>query len=152
MEPELERLLDERDVADVVVSLFVATDRRDWGAVEGCLAERVTLDMTSMAGGEPLRVSGPEVAALWEQGLRPIDHVHHQVGNLRVKVAGDEAKATCYGIALHHRPGIQAAEKTRRFVGSYDVRLRRSEERWRIEAFRFELAFIEGNRELEKAT
>jgi hypothetical protein len=151
MDDELQQLLDERDVADLVVRLFVATDRRDWRAVEACLAERVTLDMTSMTGGEPLQKSGPELAALWEEGLRPIDHVHHQVGNLRVTVSGDEAKATCYGIALHHRK-ISGPRKTRVFVGSYDVRLRRQEGRWRIEAFRFDLAFLEGNLELEKAT
>jgi hypothetical protein len=150
MDPELKRLLDEREVADVVVSLFVATDRRDWVAVSGCFAEKVTLDMTSMAGGEPGETTGGAIAAMWEEGLRPMDRVHHQVGNLRVKVAGDEAKATCYGIALHHREAA-SPRATRVFVGSYDLRLRRTEERWRIESFRFDLAFIEGNPELEKA-
>ena len=150
MDATLEQLIDERDVADVVVRLFVATDLRDWAGVEACLAERVTLDMTSLTGGEPLHRSGREVAAMWEEGLRPIDHVHHQVGNLRATVAGDEAKVSCYGIALHHRSTIDSDRKTRRFVGSYDVHLRREHARWRVDLFRFNLAFVDGNLELEK--
>jgi hypothetical protein len=151
MDALLQRLLDERDVAEVVVRLFVATDRRDWEAVTACLAPRLTLDMTSMVGGEPLEKTGTEVAALWEEGLRPIDHVHHQVGNLQVAVTGDAAHATCYGIALHHR-AVKSPGRTRVFVGSYDLHLARMEGRWRIDRFTFTLAFLEGNRELEKAT
>ena len=142
----LQQLLDERDVADVVVRLFVSTDRRDWAGVEACLAPRLVLDM-----GEPLERTGAEVAAMWEEGLRPIDQVHHQMGNLQVSVAGEEASASCYGTAFHHRK-VQDPRRTRVFVGSYAIHLVRMGGRWRIDRFKFDLAFIEGNLELEKAT
>jgi hypothetical protein len=147
----LSQLLDERDAARVVIDLFVATDRSDWAKVEDCLAPRLTLDMTSMAGGEPVQTTGAEVAAMWKEGLAPLDHVHHQVGNLRVSVSGDEAQATCHGIALHHRR-IASPRGTRVFVGSYRIHLARLDARWRIDRFTFDLAFLEGNLELEKAT
>jgi hypothetical protein len=147
----LQQLLDERDAARVVIALFAATDRRDWARVEGCLAPRLTLDMTSLAGGTPQEVTGPALAAMWREGLAPIDHVHHQVGNLVVVVSGDQADASCYGIALHHRK-IEAPKRTRVFVGSYRIRLARLEGAWRIDRFTFDLAFLEGNLELEDAT
>jgi hypothetical protein len=38
------------------------------------------------------------------------------------------------------------------FVGNYDVHLTRNDGKWRIDLFRFNLEFIEGNRDLETAT
>ena len=64
---------------------------------------------------------------------------------------GNRATAFCYGVAFHHREGISHPSKTRTFVGSYDVHLIRDDGKWRIDLFRFNLEFIEGNRELERA-
>ena len=150
MSDGLQQLLDERDAGRVVVALFTATDRRDWAKVEACLAPRLTLDMTSLTGGAPVETTGAAVAAMWKEGLAPIDHVHHQVGNLLVSVSGEEGQASCHGIALHHRK-VAAPRSTRVFVGSYRIHLARLDGRWRIDRFTFDLAFLEGNLELEKA-
>lgn len=147
-----DQLVERQEVEDVVVRVFVATDRRDWAGVEACLADTVTLDMTSMTGGEPLRLTPAEVAAGWRDGLAPIDSVHHQVGNFQIAVDGDSATASCYGTAFHHREKISTPSKTRTFVGSYDLHLSRTSAGWRIDLFRFVLKFIDGNRELELAT
>jgi hypothetical protein len=147
----LQQVLDERDAGRAVIDLFGATDRRDWAKVEACLAPRLTLDMTSLVGGAPQELTGPALAAMWKDGLAPIDHVHHQVGNLVVTANGEEAHATCHGIALHHRK-VAAPRATRVFVGSYRIRLARLDGRWRIDRFVFDLAFLEGNPELEKET
>jgi hypothetical protein len=150
MSEALQRLMDEREAAEVVVRLFQATDRRDWAGVESCLAPRLTLDMTSMTGGAPLQTTGAEVAAQWAEGLRPIHRVHHQVGNLVVTVSGSEAHALACGIAFHHgRP--EDLRRTRVFVGSYALHLARMDGRWRIDRFAFDLAF-QGNLELAEAT
>jgi hypothetical protein len=145
-------LIQRQEVEDVVVRLFVATDRRDWASVEACLADMVIFDMTSMTGGEPLHMTPTDVIAGWTNGLAPIDHVHHQVGNFQIDVDGDRATAFCYGIAFHYREKIASAAKSRTFVGSYDIHLTRNEGRWRIDLFRLNLKFIDGNRELEIET
>jgi len=147
-----EQLRERQEIEDVVVRLFVATDRRDWGSVEACLDDMVIFDMTSMTGGEPLHMKPSDIVAVWARGLQPIDQVHHQVGNFQIDVNGDRATAFCYGVAYHHREKISNPSKTRVFVGSYDVHLTRTDGRWRIDLFRFNLKFIEGNPELEKAT
>jgi hypothetical protein len=144
------RLLVEKDrIIDTINQLFIATDNRDWATVRGCLADTVLLDTTSLAGGRPSRMTAEEVAAGWEQGLRPIEAVHHQTGNYRVDVEGDEATAFCYGIASHYRKN-RSGRNTRVFVGSYDFHLQRSEGRWQIDSFRFNLKYQEGNTVLER--
>jgi hypothetical protein len=152
MPTSLEDLATRQAVEDAVVRMFVATDERDWPTVESCFTEPFTLDMTSMVGGSPVSMTPRQVAAAWADGFETLDHVHHQVGNLRTSVAGDRARVRCYGVAFHHRAAIAAADKTRTFVGSYDLELARESGRWRISKLEFVLKFIDGNRELERAT
>ena len=136
-------------IEDTLITLFVATDKRDWSAVRAVFTPHVMFDMTSLAGGEPQTLAPETIAAGWEEGLRPIEVVHHQVGNLQIRVNGERAHATCYGVAYHfrHHP---SGRNTRIIVGSYDVDLQREQERWRISLFRFNCKFVDGNSSLER--
>lgn len=145
----LATLVDERQIIDCVVRLCVATDARDWSTARACFADVVRFDMTSLAGGEPADVPAEHIIAGWTEGLAPIEALHHQLGNFRVSVRGDEADAFCYGIAYHYRR-TASGRNTRAFVGSYDFTLVRANAAWRINAFRFNVKFVDGNLELEK--
>ena len=135
-------------VEDVVVRAFVAADEQDWTTLEDCFADPIVLDMTSMVGGEPASMAPREVAVAWAEGFAPLDHVHHQIGNLRTDVQGDRATVRCYGVAFHRREAARGV-KTRMFVGTYTFDLEASGEAWRIHRLAFHLKFIEGNLELE---
>lgn len=141
-------LLARQAITDTITTLFVATDARDWESVRACLAPQVHFDMTSLAGGAPVTMTPEAIAAGWEQGLAPIEAVHHQVGNFRVDVRGSVAAASCYGIAYHYRRH-PSGRNTRVFVGSYDFGLREEAGRWRIDSFRFVAKFVDGNVQLE---
>jgi hypothetical protein len=64
-----ERWVEKERVLETVNRLFIATDNRDWKAVEECLAARVLFDMTSMAGGDPVVQTPRQITAGWEKGL-----------------------------------------------------------------------------------
>jgi hypothetical protein len=136
-------------VEDAVVRMFVATDERDWPQLEDCFTNPFTLDMTSMMGGSPAAMSPSQIARAWAAGFEPLEHVHHQVGNMRTEVTGDRAQVRCHGIALHHRSQAHGL-KSRLFVGTYELSLQAFPERWRITRLVFKLKFIDGNLELEK--
>lgn len=140
---------DQDAVVGVVNRVFLGTDARDWPAVQACFAPSVLFDMTSVAGGEPARLSPEEITAGWDSGLRYVDQIHHQTGNFVVSVTGDEATVLCYGIAYHYRK-TRSGRNTRTFVGSYNFELRRHGATWKITLFRFRLKFVDGNLELEK--
>jgi hypothetical protein len=143
-------LLEKDRIIDTINQLFISTDKRDWPGVRRCFADSVLFDMTSLAGGKPTPMTPEQISAVWEQGLRPIESIHHQAGNYRVDIHGEQATAFCYGIALHYRR-TRSGQNTRTFVGSYDFHLLRLEGRWRIDSFRFNLKFLDGNLELEQA-
>ena len=148
MNADLSRILDQQHVVDVITRLFVATDQRDWDAVRNCFEPHVRFDMTSVAGGNPATLTAQQIADGWADGLDPIEHIHHQAGNFITTVDGDQARAFCYGIAYHYRK-TKSGKNTRMFVGSYDVDLRRHADHWKISAFKFNLKFIDGNKNLE---
>ena len=137
------------DVEDAVVRMFVATDERDWATLEDCFTNPFTLDMTSLVGGTPTALTPQQVAQAWADGFRPLDYVHHQIGNLRTQVDGNKALVRCHGVALHHRAKASGV-KTRLFVGTYELELQQSAQKWRIGRLAFNLKFIDGNLELEK--
>jgi 3-phenylpropionate/cinnamic acid dioxygenase small subunit len=147
MDEAINTLLEKDRIIDRINALFINTDNRDWRGVRGCFADQVLFDMTSMAGGEPATLTPQQITDAWEQGLKDLKALHHQAGNYQVKINNDEADASCYGIALHYLPN-PSNNNTRVFVGSYDFHLVRVNSGWRIDRFKFNLKFIEGNLEL----
>jgi hypothetical protein len=148
MADPIETLLKKDLIIGVINDLFVGTDDRDWAKVKRCFADKVLFDMTSLAGGSPATMTPQQIVDAWDQGLKPLKAIHHQAGNFSVMVDGHEATAHCYGIAYHYLPN-NTKQNTRTFVGSYDFHLANRDQIWRIDQFKFNLKFIDGNPNLE---
>ncbi len=146
---EISAFLEQQRIQDVVTTLFLATDARDWKAVVDCFTPQVLFDASAVTGAPAAVTPAKEIAAGWERGLAPITAVHHQAGNFRISLRGDEADAFCYAVAFHYRK-TASGRNTRTFAGSYDLGMRRIDGRWRIATFRLNLKFVDGNLELEK--
>ena len=147
MDQELNYLLEKDRVIDRINALFIHTDNKNWQGVQECFTEVVLFDMTSMAGGEPARLTAQQIVKGWQQGLKDIKAIHHQAGNYQVAINDDMADAFCYGTAYHYLPN-PSNRNTRTFVGSYDFHLVRANNEWRINKFKYNLKFIDGNAEL----
>ncbi len=142
-------LVARNEITDVINTLFIATDQRDWPAVLGCFWPVVSFDMSSAGAGAEKMLAADAIVAGWQAGLASIQAVHHQAGNHRVSISGATATAFCYGTACHYHPN-PSGRNTRTFVGSYDFELRQDDAgRWRITLFRYNLKFTDGNLELE---
>jgi len=148
MDDAIEYLIQKDQIVGVINNLFVGTDDRDWVKVRRCFADKVLFDMTSLAGGAPATLTPQQIVDAWDQGLKALKAIHHQAGNYSVTVQGHEATAHCYGIAYHYLPN-KTNQNTRTFVGSYDFHLTNRNNNWRIDQFKFNLKFIDGNTNLE---
>lgn len=144
-------LVQKDEVQKVVNKLFVQTDNRNWPEVRTCFDDTVLFDMTSLAGGEPARLTPEQITEAWDAGLKPLQAIHHQVGNFDITVSGDKAEVFCYGIAIHYLQN-PSNRNTRTFVGSYDFELIRTADGWKISLFRFNSKFIDGNLSLESSS
>jgi len=142
------QLIGQNDVIAAANRLFICTDDRDWPCVRNVFAPEVLFDMTSLAGGQPGKKTPQQITDMWEQGLKSVQAIHHQAGNYQVAIRGNEADLFCYGIAYHYLPN-PTNQNTRVFVGSYDLHLVKGDAGWKIDRFKFNLKFIDGNKDLE---
>ncbi len=145
----MDRKIVKDEIVETANKLFIYTDQRNWEGVKATFADEVLFDMTSMAGGSPVMLKPQQIVDMWDAGLRKLKAIHHQVGNYLITVREEDADLFCYGIALHYLPN-PTNDNTRAFVGSYDLHLLKTEWGWKIDRFKFNLKFIEGNKDLEK--
>jgi hypothetical protein len=148
LQGEIARLNEQNEVIAVGNRLFICTDNRDWQCVKDVFAPEVQFDMTSLTGGQPENRTPQQITDMWEQGLKSLQALHHQAGNYQVTIKGNEADMFCYGIAYHYLPN-PTNQNTRVFVGSYNFHLVKGDAGWKIDKFKFNLKFIEGNKNLE---
>lgn len=149
LETRTKALVEEKSVIKTVDRLFVSTDSRDWEGVKACFADEFVLDVTSMVGGEPNKMTPQQIADAWSQGLKGLKAIHHQAGNYDVSLKTDEADVFCYGIAFHYLPNV-TGQNSRTFVGSYNFHLIKVGADWKIDIFKYNLKFIDGNLDLHK--
>ncbi len=147
---EYQALLEKNTIVETVNQLFISTDERDWDTVQSIFAPDVLFDMTSLVGGEPVTLTGQEITDSWDEGLAPLEAVHHQVGNFIVDLNTDqdEAEVFNYGFAVHYLPN-STGENTRTFVGSYTFHLTKTGADWRIDEFKFDAKYVDGNLDIE---
>ena len=141
---------DKDQVIDTVIRLFIHTDNRDWKKVKALFTESVFFDMQSVSGARASILTAREIVDGWEKGLKPLKATHHQAGNFVVEIEDYEATVFCYGIAWHYLPN-KTGRNTRTFVGSYDIRLLNQHGEWKIDRFKYNMKFIDGNADLEQS-
>lgn len=144
----MDKLAEKDRIIDIANSLFIYTDEMNWAGVMDTFADEVLFDMTSLSGGEPAKLTPQQIVDGWDTGLRKLKAVHHQIGNYRVNLLEKDADLFCYGIAFHYLPN-PTNSNIRTFVGSYDLHFIKEASGWKIDKFKFNLKFIEGNKDLE---
>ena len=126
--------------ADALIDLVHAIDRLDWPGVRAVFADRLTLDYTSLNGGEPEDLAADELVARW-QGLLPgFEATSHLLGPVRVH--GDRLEAH---VRAYHRIADAEGGPLWRVAGHYVATL---DGDGRITVFRLETHFQDGNLDL----
>jgi hypothetical protein len=74
--------LDDRAaIIDTITDIAAGADRQQWDRVRGAFANSVTLDYTSLWGGEPTVRRAEEIVAQWSGFLPGFDETLHLVTN-----------------------------------------------------------------------
>jgi SnoaL-like domain len=148
LDPRIRETLDRQRLAETVTRMFVHTDRREWEALEGLFTETVTIDWTSLSGGEPVTLQAAQLVTGWRDALGGFRATQHLIGNLLIEVLdGERAVVSCYGVATHVLPTELAASHWR-VAGAYRFELQRHGDDWRIAAATFTALWGDGNKEL----
>jgi SnoaL-like domain len=144
-----QRIADRMELYELANKLFMYVDAQEWDKVLGeVLTENVWFDMQSAGAGEPRSIAAKNICAMWKDGFADLDAVHHQGGQYLITVHANGADIFGYAVAFHYKQSAQNG-KTRTFVGSYDLKAINTEKGWRLNQFKYNLKYIDGNQTME---
>ncbi len=133
---------DRFEILAVVDRYATALDRRDWKLLDQVFTEDVHFD-----SGEWLKTSRAEYVEIIRTYLGGCGPTQHLLGNHRIELLGDAARAACY-VRAFHRGSAELSELTYDMGGEYRDVLRRTPDGWRIHHRTLEIFFEEGTREV----
>lgn len=134
-------------IKETVTKFFIAVDELNWTEVKSLFTDSVSIDYTSMQGGEVELLPAHEIIDSWASYLPGFDYTHHQLGNFLVEIDNCESFLFCYVIAKHYLKN-DSAKSVWSVVGSYDINLIKEEGTWRIKMLKFNLKYTSGNEDL----
>ena len=144
----MEEFSTREQLTETATKLFVYTDERQWDRLQAEVFDReVQLDMSSLGGPAEL-MTAKAICEMWESGFEGIDAINHLAGNYLVSVHGTEAGVFAYATATHFKEAALHG-KTREFVGTYQLGMRKVEAGWRIHRFTYTLKYMTGNLTLD---
>ncbi|MBC6999822.1 nuclear transport factor 2 family protein [Cytophaga sp. FL35] len=132
-----------KEPSDVVIEMFVATDRKDWNAVENSFAPSVILDYSSFTGESKKELNPHEIVTSWKSILPKFESTHHQIGNIVSHVEKKSASVSVYGTATHYLEHEHGNIWT--VVGTYDFELLKESQGWKINNMVFNFKYEDGN-------
>ncbi len=128
---------DERAIVAVLVRYATAIDRRDWDLFATCFTKDVEADYGDIGSWRDRKA----LVDFMEQGHAPIGPTLHRLTNFVITGDAKQALATSYVDALLLRP--DPGVLFRRAHGSYEDRLVREEDGWKIQERRFVAVLIQ---------
>jgi len=145
----MQQVADKLEIIELANKLFMYCDEMRWEDLcEEVFTPQIWFDMSSAGGGDARMVTAREICDMWAKGFEGLDAIHHQAGHYLVDIADEEADIYAYAVATHYK---KAATKgnVRSFVGSYNLEAIRTEKGWRLDLFRYNLKYIDGNVSME---
>lgn len=134
---------DEHAIKTIVESVGVLADLGLFSALEKRYADDVTVDYTSLTGGEVEQKSARELMTQWASILPGFDLTRHALSNIVVTVDGDRAEATADVVADHY-----VGDLFWQVTGDYHYVLQKTDGDWRIVSHTFYLRGEQGTRDV----
>lgn len=140
---------DKELVVKLVHKLFKHLDNNEYDKLQSeVFADRLLFDVTS-AGGYCRDLTSKEVCDIFEMYTSDVDKNSRSLGELIVKVDGNEAEVFTTATITHYKKGTKKGN-TREFRGDYQFGFIKSDTKcWRINSFIYVLNHKEGNITLE---
>ncbi|MDL4774854.1 MULTISPECIES: nuclear transport factor 2 family protein [Thermomonosporaceae] len=123
------------------------TDQREWDRLTGVFADKVTLDYTSLNGGEAAELTPDQIVDAWSGLLGAFDATQHLITNHLVTVEGDTAVCTA-SFQATHRLANPFGSPLWTLGGTYRFDLLRADEGWRISGVVMTATWADGNKDL----
>lgn len=135
---------DKFAVVEACARMTAYADRREWDRLAEVFADEVSLDYTSLNGGEPSLLAAQDIADAWAAGLGGLDCTQHLASGHLVEGEGDAAVCTATFQAVHKLDNPHGSPLWT-LGGDYRFELARIEGAWRITAVTMTAKWAAGN-------
>ena len=92
---------DQAHARAKLAAMTALVDLRDWNRLGRCFADHLTLDYTSLWGGEAQEIGRDDLLRQWQELLPGFDATWHELGPATVTVRGCEAYAEALVCGTH---------------------------------------------------
>ena len=123
---------DRTEIIELVDAILDTVDAKNWDAAQALFESKVTVDFTSLNGGEPATTSSAELVDGWRQGLHPQKKSFHLVGHYRVTTDGDMGTVAVKGYLQRAGAGTRSQCIARPLAGGRHLLLRLAHPRRRL--------------------
>lgn len=135
---------DQFEISRSITDIAAGADRGEWERVRGAFADEVTVDYTSLWGGDPATQSADDLIKAWSGFLPGFEITHHMVTNHTIKsIDGDKAVAEADFTATH-----RIADEFWTLGGRYSYELKKSDDRWLVSYLKMTALWETGDRGL----
>ena len=139
-----QKLADESAIRLVVDEIDNSCDAKDWAKCRSFFADEVEIDFTSLAGGEPARITADDLINVWRTNLFAEKKTYHQRGNHRIEIYGDRAIvfSKAYAFNLLEEGEVAGLWEV---WGNYTHSLIKTETGWKCLAMKLEVIHQRGD-------
>jgi SnoaL-like domain len=131
-------------VRDTIIRYGRFIDDRDWAGLASIVADTIDLDFTSLWGGAPEKVSGPDLVARWRAMSEGLDTTQHLITGILLTIDGGTVTAVANLVAVHRRDSAPG-DSLWTVGGTYRFGLRRADRSWVIDSLSLRVAWVTGN-------
>lgn len=130
-------------IITLVSSIPLAVDRAAYDLAEAAFASSVTVDYTSLWGGEPAQMTPKDLMAAWRGIVPGFDATWHELGPVNVEISGKTATATASVDGRHW-----IGDEIWRPIGQYYWDVEEFDGEWLVTRMVFEMTEEIGDRAL----
>lgn len=139
--------MEEQLIINTIVNIFNGSDKQDWELVRNSFHYEVFLDYFSLSKKPGEKVKSDEIIKGWKDFLPKFKFTHHMITNFEITITGANAVAFCKGQALHLLPDAEGGD-TWTVIGTYDFKLTKVANQWKVDTMIFNLVYEDGNKNL----
>ena len=141
-----DRRQDESALRRLADELFITTDSKDWAGARGLFVDgTIDVDMSSLVGGGPVRMSADELVNGFKAGLHAEKASHHLATNYRVRIVNDRAELYAHGYSWNRVPELGSGADLWETWGNYRLTFRKTAGGWKLDGFRYDSKLTRGN-------
>ncbi|MBV6657775.1 MAG: nuclear transport factor 2 family protein [Devosiaceae bacterium] len=145
-----ETLVDQAEMVRIADAIDAGVDAKDWEATRSFFTDEITVDFTSLVGGEPATIPADSLIAGWSGNLTEEKTSFHLRGNHRITFhSADTATMVSHGYAWNRMERGALAENGGEALwevwGTYVHGFERTEEGWKVNAMTFTATAERGN-------